>query len=197
MSTRVGSPPLPPLPPSPGRASTSWSQRTVNFCPRGPSRSSLVRSHWPPGWWIPERQNTGLAQGWPATGQELQSCSRPHISEHPHPLARFQGPRLPPLHWGQPPSALSQRWPKNSGWLSLLLRPRQRGTRKAMPPWPSRPCSLPGLHDQMLTLRAAALPGPPHTSPTPRNCFTSPGAAHPLPPATMPFPTLASFFPGA
>lgn len=93
-----------------------------------------------------ERQNAGLAQGWPARGQGLRSRSRPHISEHPHPLACFQGPRLHPLHWGQPPPALSQRWPKNSGWLSLALRPQQRGTQKATSSEPSRPCPAPGLH---------------------------------------------------
>lgn len=139
---------------------------------------------------VGRRGSQAWRRGWPARGQGPQSCSRPHISKHPHPVTCFQGPRPPPLHWRQPPSVLSQRWPKNSGWFSLMPRPQQGGMQKATSAKPSQALPCPrraqseAVHVQILTpIWAPATPNP---------CRTLRGEAHPPSPAS---PTSCLFLP--
>lgn len=96
-----------------------------------------------------ERQSAGLAQGWPAGGQGLRSRSRPHISEHPHPLARFQGPRLPPTHTLGTAASRTQPEVAQEFWLAQPHTPTSAERHeeghvfRALPPLPCpRPARL-------------------------------------------------------
>lgn len=145
------------------------------FCPLGPSScrpaSSTAIGFQGGGCQGRMGKSPGLAPGWPARGQGRQEwLTLVHFLASTS-LGWLPGAKVPAPHWGQLLSTLSQRGPKNSGWLSLLPYLSREARRRSCLPSPS--CL--GLHSPCIEA------GPP-------GCCPAWGPPSPLPagpPATV------------
>lgn len=96
-------------------------------------------------------QESRPVSGWLARGQGGQELLTSVHFSAPTSLGWLPEAKAPAPHWGQTPSALSQRGAKNSGWLSLmpdLSREARERSRLPSPPAPTLPGCAPSEPDQ-------------------------------------------------